>query len=125
MKFINVLFVLVFSASALVQYNDPDPLIWMGIYGYGALLCFMAILGKDKRVWHYFGLVVYLSYALYLFVAPHGVLSWIADHGVSDITGTMSAEKPWIEFAREFFGLLILSFALSLNLFCRKKEFTS
>lgn len=122
MKFINAFFAVLFMIAALIQLNDPDPLLWMGVYGYGAFICVLAILGKDNIVWHYTGIILFLSYALYLFFTPDGVLSWATQHGAENITGTMLEEKPWIESTREFFGLLILSFVLFLNLIFRKKR---
>lgn len=122
MKFLNAFFVIIFLISAGLQYNDPDPLLWMGIYGYGALVCLLAIFGKDNKILHYVGILIFLAYALYLFFIPDGVLSWLTEHGAENITGSMSNEKPWIEYTREFFGLLILSFALLLNLIFRKRN---
>ncbi|AVR46569.1 hypothetical protein C7S20_15575 [Christiangramia fulva] len=122
MKFLNAFFVIIFTISAVIQYNDPDPLLWMVIYGYGALVCLLAIFRKDNRMLHYAGILIFLAYALYLFFIPDGVLSWITRHGAENITGSMSDEKPWVEYTREFFGLLILSFALFLNLIFRKNK---
>lgn len=122
MKLLNAFFVIIFSISAVIQYNDPDPLLWIAIYGYGALVCLLAIFRKDNRMLHYAGIVLFLSYALYLFFIPDGVVSWITRHGAENITGSMSDEKPWVESTREFFGLLILSFALLLNLIFRKNK---
>lgn len=122
MKDLNAFFVTIFTISAVIQYNDPDPLLWIGIYGYGALVCLLAILGKDNKVLHYAGILIFIAYALYLLFIPEGVLSWITQHDAENITGSMSDEKPWIEATREFFGLLILSFALLLNLVFRKNR---
>ena len=122
MKLINAFFVIIFTISAIIQYNDPDPLLWIGIYGYGAFVCLLAIFRKDNRMLHYAGMILFLSYALYLFFVPDGVLSWITEHDSENITGSMTEEKPWVENAREFFGLLILSFALFLNLIFRKNK---
>ncbi|MCY2685671.1 transmembrane 220 family protein [Salinimicrobium sp. TH3] len=120
MRIFNALFAIIFLFSAIVQYNDPDPLLWMVIYGYGALVCLLAILGKDNKILHYAGILIFLAYALYLFFVPKGVLSWLTEHAAENITGSMSDEKPWVEYTREFFGLLILSFALFINLIFRK-----
>ena len=35
-----------FLSFAAVQYNDPDPALWMGIYGLAALISFAASIGK-------------------------------------------------------------------------------
>lgn len=121
MKIINALFAVIFILSALIQYNDPDPVLWMAIYGYGALTCALAFAKKDNKIWHLVGIIVFLLYAAYLIFVSEGVLSWITKHEAESITGPMAHEKPWIEFTREFFGLLILSFAHLLNLLFRFK----
>ncbi|MHA6280859.1 transmembrane 220 family protein [Salinimicrobium sp. CAU 1759] len=122
MKIANAFFAVIFLISAFVQHNDPDPFLWMSIYGYGALSSTLSIFGKDSRVLHYAGLVVFVFYAIYLFFAPNGVYTWFSLHSAENITDSMSDDKPWIEATREFFGLLILIFALLLNLIFRKKR---
>lgn len=121
-KIANGFFAVIFLVSAAIQHNDPDPLLWMSIYGYGALICTLAIFRKDSRILHYAGLVVFVSYASYLFFAPSGVYTWFSLHSAENITGSMSDDKPWIEATREFFGLLILALAAGLNLLIIKKK---
>ncbi len=116
MKIINGIFILIFLLSAALQYNDPDPLVWMALYLYGAVLCFLALRRSYPLILYVIGLVVYLSYATYLFFADDGVLAWINEHQSENIVQSMKADKPWIEMAREFFGLLILVIALAFNL---------
>jgi hypothetical protein len=116
MKIVNIIFILFFLFSAIVQYNDPDPYVWMPIYLVGALICYQ---GARKKV-HYSlcmpALMLYCGYALYLFFAQDGVLAWITQHNAENITQSMKAETPWIEETREFFGLLILIAAVLANL---------
>ena len=45
-KVADVLFLLMFAFSVVVQVNDPDPLAWMVIYGAAALACLLSLLGK-------------------------------------------------------------------------------
>jgi len=40
---LNILFFLMFALSIGVQYNDPDPWVWVAIYGYGAVVTLLAI----------------------------------------------------------------------------------
>ncbi len=40
----------VFVASASVQWNDPDPLVWIGLYGLAALLAGAAAAGQVPLV---------------------------------------------------------------------------
>ena len=42
----NGLMLLLFATAAIVQYNDPDPWLWMGVYGAGALCCALFLAGR-------------------------------------------------------------------------------
>jgi hypothetical protein len=116
MRIINVVFIILFLLSAALQYNDPDPYIWMPIYLYGALLCFLALKGRYNTVLYVIGLVIYVGFAIFLFIDEDGVLAWAQEHDAENIAQSMKATKPWIEQTREFFGLLILCVALVSNM---------
>ena len=123
MKIFNIFFAVLFVFSAALQYNDPDPYLWMPIYMYGAVLCWQAFRNKYYPKAYLIGVFIYLGYAIYLFFAKDGVLDWINEHNAEDIATTMKAEKPWIEETREFFGLIILIVVLSIDYFYAKKKF--
>lgn len=38
---LNVLMLVLFGTAAVVQYNDPDPVLWIVVYGAGALCCLL------------------------------------------------------------------------------------
>jgi len=122
MKVFNLLFCLLFVISAGLQYNDPDPYIWMPIYLYGAVLCWLAFRNKFYPKAYLIGIAVYLVYAIGLFFWKDGVLDWMTKHSAEDIAATMKAEKPWIEETREFFGLVILIVVLLINYFYSRKR---
>ena len=122
MKILNIIFIIVFILSAALQYNDPDPYIWVPIYLYGAYLCYQAFNKKYNPVLYIIGLVIYLGYAIYLFFDKQGVLSWAGEHNAESITQTMKATKPCIEETREFGGLLILIVGLVINMVWLKKK---
>ena len=122
MKVFNFIFCLLFVFSAVLQYNDPDPYIWMPIYMYGAVLCWLAFRNKYYPKAYLIGIFIYLGYAIYLFFAKDGVLDWINKHNAEDIAATMKAEKPWIEETREFFGLVILIVVLGIDYFYSRKK---
>ena len=124
MKYFNIIFCLLFVFSAALQYNDPDPYIWIPIYMYGAVLCWMAFRNKYFSKAYLAGIVLYLGYAIYLFFAKDGVLDWVTKYNAEDIAATMKAEKPWIEETREFFGLVILIVVLAINYFYAKRKFS-
>ena len=122
MKALNIFFIVLFIFSAALQYNDPDPYVWMPIYLYGALLCYLAIKGKYNRVLYIIGFIAYGAYAIGLFFDKTGVFDWIQEHHAENIVQTMKATKPWIEETREFFGLLILIAALLINMIWLRKK---
>ena len=121
MKVFNIIFIIVFILSAALQYNDPDPYVWMPIYLYGAYLCYQAIYRRYNPVLYIIGLVVYIAYAIYLFFDKQGVLNWAEEHHAENIAQTMKATKPWIEETREFGGLLILIVVLLINMIWLRK----
>lgn len=122
MRIFNLLFCLLFVISAGLQYNDPDPYVWIPIYGYGAVLCWLAFSNKYYPRAYLAGIIVYLAYAIWLFFTSDGVWDWITKHNAENIAQTMKAERPWIEDTREFFGLLILVFVLLVDYLYAKKR---
>ena len=126
MKIFNIVFVVVFIIFAALQYNDPDPYIWVPIYLYAAVLCWYASRNKFYPKAYIAGMIVYALYAAYKIFDQNGLLDWINKHHAEDIAATMKAEKPWIEESREFFGLLILIGVLGIDLiYARRKKLRS
>ncbi|TGN08518.1 transmembrane 220 family protein [Leptospira ilyithenensis] len=104
-KIINVVFALLFFTSAALQYNDPDPIHWIFIYGLAAVLCSLAVAGK------FFPPLVYISLGavlLQLLILSDGALHWYQEGTENMLSTPMSKDKPYIEEIREFFGALIV-----------------
>jgi len=123
MKIFNIFFCVAFIIFAGLQYNDPDPYVWVPIYLYGAVFCALAARNKFHRKAYLLGTFVFLIYAAYLFFDKTGVLDWAVEHHGENIAGTMKASQPWIEETREFFGLFIVIGVLMTNYFYSKKKF--
>jgi hypothetical protein len=121
MKAFNILFIVVFIAFAVLQYNDPDPYVWIPLYLYGAFICYRALLKKLDQILYVIAFLVYGLYATYLFLDKTGVLSWAMQHNAENLVQSMKADKPWIEETREFGGLLILILVLLVDFVWLKK----
>ena len=93
----------IFALFALVQYNDPDPVQWMLIYGGVSLNATLMVVRKPVKVLIWVFFLVSGLWCLSLF--PH-FLNWL-NTGCPSIVTTMKAEKPWVELTREFLGLLL------------------
>ena len=116
MKIFNIIFCIVFVLFAAVQYNDPDPYLWVPIYLYPALLCYLEFIQKPIRKMAYWaGFLLFGAYAIYKMFDTNGIIDWVQFHNASNIASTMKAETPWIEESREFFGLTIILIVLSIN----------
>ena len=122
LRIFNYLFAFLFLVSAGLQYNDPDPWLWIPIYGFGAVLCWLAAGRKFYPKVYLAGIALFSVYAVYLFFTEDGVLDWLNEHEAENIAQTMKAQKPWIEDTREFFGLLILIAALTINYVAASKR---
>lgn len=122
MKIFNIIFCILFILFAALQYNDPDPYVWVPIYLYAAVLCWLAFRNKFFSRAYLFGIIAYSVYALYKVFDQNGLIAWITQHNAEDIAATMKAEKPWIEESREFFGLVILVVVLLIDyIYARRK----
>ena len=122
MKIFNYFFCFTFILFAALQYNDPDPYIWMPIYLYTAVLCWLAARDKFYPKAYLAGIALYAVYALYKVFDANGLIDWLTKHDAQNIAETMKAEKPWIEESREFFGLVILIVVLLIDYFYARRK---
>jgi hypothetical protein len=122
MKIFNLIFCLLFILCAALQYNDPDPYIWIPIYLYAAAGCWFILRQKFVPVFYITGIITFLTYAMYFFFAEDGVLDWIKLHNSENIAGSMKATKPWIEQTREFLGLMIVVVVFTIDYFYVRRQ---
>jgi Transmembrane family 220, helix len=97
-------FGILFVLFAILQYNDPDPEVWVPIYALAALACFMA-LTRFGKVWFYALLAVG-----YLVAA---VLQWPPVFE-GFVLNEMGMKTVNIELAREAGGLALCALAMGL-----------
>lgn len=108
MRILNFILALMFLAFAFVQINDPDPVVWILIYGAMATLCIMAIFKYYPRKFMIALLVLYLAYCVYTLIYHPGILQWLQSENKSDIFDEVAKmENLYIEESREFLGLMI------------------
>ncbi|MFC6998662.1 transmembrane 220 family protein [Rufibacter roseus] len=108
-----ILLCLMFLVFAALQWNDPDPAVWIAVYLSAAVLCGMASWQKLPR-W-VFGVA-------FLIFGVAGVAMWPLVY--QGILFDMQ-RSPAIEEARESLGLSICAFAMALCFFLtpRQKHF--
>lgn len=114
---LNAIFCISFIGFAYVNLNDGDSWLWVPIYLIAASFCGLAAFALFYPQLYLLVITFYLIYALVLFFSKDGVRDWMKVYGSPSLVESMQATKPYIEKAREFFGLLIISAALAINYF--------
>lgn len=114
---LNTFFCLAFAAFAYVNLNDNDAWLWVSIYLVASICCGLAVFHIYFPTVYLVAIGFYLLYAIRLFFIEDGVKDWIVKYRKPSLVESMKANKPYIEQTREFFGLLIISAALTINYF--------
>lgn len=97
---LNLLMLLLFVTVAVIQYNDPDALLWVLMYGAGALCCALYAAGRLPSLLSGTVLVICLVGALYLLVQ-------ILFGPIAFFDKTGHEMMGLVEETREMFGLLV------------------
>jgi hypothetical protein len=119
-KVINFLLAVMFLVFAYLQLNDPDPIVWIPIYGVMAVVCVLAMFRYYPRA-ILFSLVIF--YTLYSFFYIPGVEEWLAQDDKSQLFSNVAKmEHPFIEESREFLGLMINVAVLVVYLIISRKR---
>jgi hypothetical protein len=111
MRILNSILALMFMAFAFVQVNDPDPILWILIYGVMAIVSVMAIFEYFIPALMY---ALALGYLVYLVILFPGMMDWYNSPDRSLLFDDIAKmQYTYIEEAREFLGLLICLIALA------------
>lgn len=117
MRILNITLTVLFLIFALVQYNDPDPYIWVPIYLFCAWVTGSAAMGKYNKMGIIIGSIPIIAYTVSYIP---DFINWI-NMGMPSVVETMKAEKSYVELTREFGGLVICVAALVFEYLQSKK----
>jgi hypothetical protein len=102
LRLLNIVFLIAFLLSTLVQYNDPDSALWMTIYLSAALMCMAQHRQKlPAFVPMVFALIsiIWIGLLLPSFI---NIVSW------AEIVESISMKTEAVEEAREVGGLALV-----------------
>lgn len=104
LKLFNVVFALAFALATLVQYNDPDPVLWMLTYLAALACCVTFALGKLRPWVAIVVAVVACGWSLML-------IPTVVRHppALADVFGDVKMYAPGVEEAREAGGLGLIA----------------
>jgi hypothetical protein len=115
---LNLLFLAMFLFSVAVQFNDPDPVRWVAIYGFAAIAC-IGELTRNERWSLPAGIcLIALSWAASVVQHVHGV-------SIGDLFAEFEMKNEMIEQAREAGGLMIVALwmaVLTVSAFRRSRR---
>lgn len=104
-KVISIILAILFVSFVSVQFDDPDPLLWVLIYTNMVVICAWSAFRSPHKYWIWITGVAYLIYAIFLFP---GALDWFKSPDRSLLFDDLAKmQYPYIEETREFLGLLI------------------
>ena len=115
MKIFNIVFAILFLGFAALQYNDPDPLVWIAIYMAMFAVCLLAFKQRNYKILNILLGLVYIGYAAML--TPALRTWWLSEDRALLFNDLAKMQFPYIEETREFLGLLICLVVLGINHF--------
>lgn len=110
MKVLNFILAVMFLFFAFLQVDDPDPLLWILMYGAMAVLAVLAMFNMFFPKVTLTLLVIFVAYSLVLI---GGVREWLQQEDKAALFDDVAKmEHLYIEESREFLGLWICIFVL-------------
>lgn len=107
---VNIVLALLFVFAMAVQYNDPDPLPWMGIYGGAGGVCAWSALRPATLRWWLPALVATVALAWAIRLAPQ---VW-GKVRLAEMFASFEMKSVEVEVARETCGLLAVAAAMAV-----------
>ncbi len=102
------LWLFLFGLFAYWQFNDPDPEIWVSVYGVAMIFCLLGTKGIFPK--YPLTLLVLACLIGTVYFYPGEIGGWINQELEQK---NLAMKTPQMEEARETFGLLIIALVLS------------
>jgi len=100
---------LILALMAAIQYNDPDPLYWILVYGAAAVVTGAAVTGRRMPR---FALITLGALIAGMLISVPGFIDYLQSGQWGAIGEHMNDEEPYIEEGRELVGLMMAAAAL-------------
>jgi hypothetical protein len=97
----NLLLLLAFAS---LQWNDPDPFLWIAFYSLCAAVPLLALLNKPLKIICWLALI---ACVIEMARTLGGAYNYYLHMTEEPLMQSMNPNKPYIEEAREFLGALI------------------
>lgn len=108
----------IFFVFAALQWNDPDPLIWIVCYGTMAVM--YIFLALKNNLSQYLAWIMSIACSINMVILLPEISNWISE-GSPSIVQSMKATIPTIEYTREFLGLFLCLISSVYDIWVFKK----
>jgi hypothetical protein len=100
----NYVMIPVFLMCVVVQYNDPDPIRWMAIYGAALICCILFVLRKLPK---WLPITIAAVAVVWALTIPPSF--WGKQIPMGEVFSMIHMIHPGVEEVREMLGLLIVA----------------
>src|SRR5262245_7830346 len=104
MRIANYIMIPLFLMCVVVQYNDPDPIRWMAIYGAAMICCILFAMHKLPK---WLPLTVAGVALIWALTIPPSF--WNKQIPMGEVFSMIHMIHPGVEEVREMLGLLIVA----------------
>jgi hypothetical protein len=108
-RVLHAIVAVVFLMMAAIQLNDPDPAYWMAVYAAVAAVPLARVLHRRLPS---VSLIADGMVLAGLIIAVPGFVDFLVSRDFTSINDKMTPDKPYVESAREFIGLLMAAICL-------------
>jgi len=105
LRILNTLMALLFAFAASLNFNDPDPVQWVGIYGAAMALSALAAWRPLLLPWYAPAIVGGIALAWAASIAPRA----LGKIPLGQMFASWEMKNSVVEENREMFGLLIVA----------------
>jgi len=102
---LNVIVALLMFISVGLQYNDPDAILWMAVYGAAGVLAALAVVAPGEYPWTLPALVGLIAVVWGATLLP----GWIGQVPLGRMFEEFEMSDERVELARETIGLAIVA----------------
>ncbi len=109
MNLLNWVFFLIFLLGAVIQINDPDPVIWMAMWGAAAGACLLFGLGLTGSAFRAVPLLIGIIALVWAAILIPVVVNSAGDLRWKEVFNVVTMSSIAVEWVREMGGLLIIA----------------
>lgn len=116
MKYFQFSLAIMFFFFAALQFNDPDPVQWIAIYGFVGIASVLTAIGETRALFRYALMAGLAASIVWMISMLPAFADWIS-MGAPSIFGSWKEGNQMTELTREFLGVSMCALTLGYQLY--------